>query len=139
MNDVLNSDEDSIDQLVATVLESVPDESRRSQLPSIEEESNLHLNSEPSTSTSTSNHQVRFVRFEPTDSTASNNYGVGFPDFSHVGKRTFTMNVSCRGCNKQFKKSTRGHYEPDYYYHCVKQCDNYKRLSKLIIQNLILI
>lgn len=47
--------------------------------------------------------------------------------------RTFDDQVACKGCNKILpcwgKNSKHRKYSPEYYYHCVNECEQYKQLG----------
>lgn len=54
----------------------------------------------------------------------------------YVGRdhnRTFDDRVECKGCGKQLpcwgKNSKHRKYSPEYYQHCVKECEAYKQLG----------
>ena len=43
-------------------------------------------------------------------------------------RKTWSSIVSCPGCSKKYPKEQR-HYHHSYYYHCLKRCNQYKRLG----------
>lgn len=57
--------------------------------------------------------------------------------FKHTAA-TFNSTVNCKGCKKVFKAYRWRRYlisrqiEPAYFEHCIKQCDKYKKLGKVI-------
>lgn len=57
--------------------------------------------------------------------------------YAYLPFKTFNSIVNCKGCGEEFRAYTTGYHhgsprnaEPAYYEHCIKQCNEYKKLGK---------
>ena len=69
-------------------------------------------------------------RYSDDQQMMAEDFSVSYPK-SASNYFTYALDVQCKGCGRKgFKRSHKRCNEPEYYIHCIKKCEAYRKLGK---------